>query len=204
LNSPLEGKALLDDLVLKFPPCQIEGHGSVLKIPGLKWEPDWEGLLPDENECVTYMEHNETYVLVKLHETPQQAAPQVSEDPPKESDGWKSPEEALLVKLWKKGDKVKEICKELLKVNPKRTEKAVTSKIVYLERKGIINKRYRERKKKPEPKPQMQKSFEELQAWLIKRQKQLFIEPGPVAIRIGKYDMIRETLEQLAASVSRD
>lgn len=139
LKAPLEGKALLEDLKAKFPPCKIEGHGLVIKIPGLKWEPNWEALLPDDNDCVAYVEKGETFVLVKLSsEAPLPQTPEKAMTRQANQEKWASEEENLLVKMWNEGDKVKEIHKAILKINPDRTERAVKDKIVYLERRKDI------------------------------------------------------------------
>ena len=52
------------ELLKQFPIETVEEYGQCIVIPGEKWEPDWEGEIP--NDCIETMYKNKPVILVQI------------------------------------------------------------------------------------------------------------------------------------------
>jgi len=52
------------ELLKQFPKETVEEYGQCIVIPGEKWEPDWEGEIP--NDCIETMHNNKPVILVQI------------------------------------------------------------------------------------------------------------------------------------------
>lgn len=165
-------KPVLQQLIEDYPICTIEPYGSVIKIPGTSWNPDWEADLSKVNDVIE--EYSElqgdgseklAFVLVTLtvgqtawaqqikkHEPKPGVvfAPTVEEQKRKRRGGWShrwTPEEdTIVIDSWNDGKNAAEIS-SLLKG---RSESSVFQELWRLRKDGKVGPRkYPKKGRKP-------------------------------------------------------